>query len=126
MRQRRYTTIDPPRGALGAVTALDRVATTGRSADRSYTHPPLRRGSRRLRRTVLSGVVHQTVRRLVESVGSVIVGKEAEVELCVLTLLCRGHVLIEDVPGVGKTMMAKALARSLGCQFDRVQFTPDL
>ena len=74
----------------------------------------------------MSGVVHQTVRRLVESVGSVIVGKDAEIELCVLTLLCRGHVLIEDVPGVGKTMLAKALARSLGCQFDRVQFTPDL
>jgi MoxR-like ATPase len=70
--------------------------------------------------------VRQVVRRLVESVGTVIVGKDAEVEYCVIALLCRGHVLIEDVPGVGKTMLAKALARSLGCLFERVQFTPDL
>ena len=72
------------------------------------------------------GSVRQVVRRLVESVGTVNVGKEAEVEQCVIALLCRGHVLIEDVPGVGKTMLAKALARSLGCLFERVQFTPDL
>lgn len=74
----------------------------------------------------MSAPVRQVVRRLVESVGSVIVGKRDEVELCVLALLCRGHVLIEDVPGVGKTLLAKALARSLGCHFERVQFTPDL
>jgi MoxR-like ATPase len=75
---------------------------------------------------VVVGSVRQVVRRLVESVGTVIVGKDAEVEQCVIALLCRGHVLIEDVPGVGKTMLAKALARSLGCLFERVQFTPDL
>jgi MoxR-like ATPase len=75
---------------------------------------------------VVVGSVRQVVRRLVESVGTVIVGKEAEVEQCVIALLCRGHVLIEDVPGVGKTMLAKALARSLGCLYERVQFTPDL
>ena len=74
----------------------------------------------------MSATVRLVVRRLVESVGSVIVGKDDVVELCVLALLCRGHVLIEDVPGVGKTMLAKALARALGCQFERVQFTPDL
>jgi MoxR-like ATPase len=56
----------------------------------------------------------------------VIIGKHAEVEQCVLTLLCRGHLLIEDVPGVGKTLLAKSLARATGCQFERVQFTPDL
>jgi MoxR-like ATPase len=65
-------------------------------------------------------------RRLLDSVGTVIVGKEAEVELCVIALLCRGHLLIEDVPGTGKTMLAKALARATGCSFERVQFTPDL
>ncbi|MBV9526582.1 MAG: MoxR family ATPase [Candidatus Dormibacteraeota bacterium] len=65
-------------------------------------------------------------RRLLDSVGTVIVGKEAEVELCVIALLCRGHLLIEDVPGTGKTMLAKALAGSTGCTFERVQFTPDL
>ena len=73
-----------------------------------------------------SGGVGQLVLRLVERVGAVIVGKEPEVELCVLALLCRGHLLIEDVPGVGKTMLAKALARATGCNFERVQFTPDL
>ena len=74
----------------------------------------------------MSGLVQQVVRRLVESVGTVIIGKVAEVEQCVLTLLCRGHLLIEDVPGVGKTLLAKSLARSTGCRFERVQFTPDL
>src|SRR5919206_3601151 len=64
--------------------------------------------------------------RIVENVGRVLVGKEAEIELCVIALLSRGHVLIEDVPGVGKTMLAKSIARSLGCTFERLQFTPDL
>jgi MoxR-like ATPase len=74
----------------------------------------------------LSTGVRSVVQRLVASVGTVIVGKQEEIELCVLALLCRGHVLIEDVPGVGKTMLAKTLARSTGCDFERVQFTPDL
>jgi MoxR-like ATPase len=64
--------------------------------------------------------------RLVTSVGTVIIGKQAEIELCVIGLLCRGHLLIEDVPGTGKTMLAKALSRATGCTFERVQFTPDL
>ena len=64
--------------------------------------------------------------RLQESLGTVIVGKAAEIELCIVGLLCRGHLLIEDVPGTGKTLLAKALARSSGCSFERVQFTPDL
>jgi MoxR-like ATPase len=72
------------------------------------------------------GLVQGVVRRLVDCVGAVIVGKEPEVELCVLALLCGGHVLIEDVPGVGKTMLAKAMARATGCDFERLQFTPDL
>jgi len=70
--------------------------------------------------------VQGMARRLLDCVGTVIVGKEAEVELCVIALLCRGHLLIEDVPGTGKTMLAKALARASGCTFERVQFTPDL
>jgi len=70
--------------------------------------------------------VQGIARRLLDCVATVIVGKEAEVELCVIALLCRGHLLIEDVPGTGKTMLAKALARASGCNFERVQFTPDL
>ena len=70
--------------------------------------------------------VQAMARRLQGSLGTVIVGKEAEIELCIVGLLCRGHLLIEDVPGTGKTLLAKALARSSGCSFERVQFTPDL
>jgi MoxR-like ATPase len=64
--------------------------------------------------------------RVVQNVERVIVGKRREVELVLLALLCRGHVLIEDVPGVGKTVIAKAFARTIGCSFKRIQFTPDL
>ena len=71
-----------------------------------------------------------TVQRLTteirESVQRVIVGKSETIDLTVLALLCRGHVLLEDVPGTGKTTLAKALAASLDCQFGRIQFTPDL
>jgi MoxR-like ATPase len=64
--------------------------------------------------------------RLIENVQRVIVGKRREVELVVMALMCQGHVLIEDVPGVGKTMLARSIARSTGCAFRRIQFTPDL
>ena len=73
-----------------------------------------------------NGSVEALGTRIIDNVGRVLVGKEAEVELCVIALLSRGHLLIEDVPGVGKTMLAKSLARSLGCAFERLQFTPDL
>jgi MoxR-like ATPase len=64
--------------------------------------------------------------RVVANVERVIVGKHHEVQLALVALLCRGHLLIEDVPGTGKTVLAKALARSLGSSFRRIQFTPDL
>jgi len=64
--------------------------------------------------------------RIVANVEKVIVGKTAEVQLTVIGLLCQGHLLIEDVPGVGKTMLAKALAKSIGATFNRLQFTPDM
>ncbi len=60
------------------------------------------------------------------NIEQVIVGKGEVIDLLVVALLCQGHVLIEDVPGIGKTTLAKAVARSLGCSFKRIQFTPDL
>ncbi len=60
------------------------------------------------------------------NIEKVIVGKRETVELAVASLLCQGHLLIEDVPGVGKTMLARSIARSLGCTFSRIQFTPDM
>ncbi len=64
--------------------------------------------------------------RIIENVEKVIVGKHQEVRLAVIALFCQGHALIEDVPGVGKTVLARSLARSTGCTFRRIQFTPDL
>ncbi len=68
----------------------------------------------------------QMVDALIGNISRVIVGKEEAIEYALIALLCRGHVLIEDVPGVGKTTLASALARSLSCSFRRIQFTPDL
>ena len=63
---------------------------------------------------------------LLDNISKVIIGKEEAVEYALIALLCNGHVLIEDVPGVGKTTLASALAKSLACSFRRIQFTPDL
>jgi MoxR-like ATPase len=70
--------------------------------------------------------VQELVERVAHNVEKVIVGKRAEVTMTLLALLCEGHVLIEDVPGTGKTTLAKAVAKSLGLSFKRIQFTPDL
>ena len=70
--------------------------------------------------------VQELAKTIRESVQRVIVGKSETIDIAVLALLCRGHVLLEDVPGTGKTTLAKALAASLDCQFGRIQFTPDL
>jgi len=64
--------------------------------------------------------------KVIENIEKVIVGKRQTIELAVVGLLCQGHILIEDVPGVGKTMLARSMARSLGCTFSRIQFTPDM
>lgn len=63
---------------------------------------------------------------IINNLEQVIVGKTQALELVVIGLLCQGHVLIEDVPGVGKTMLARSLAKSLECAFNRIQFTPDM
>jgi MoxR-like ATPase len=70
--------------------------------------------------------VREMAAKLRESVQRVIVGKDEVINLTIIALLCKGHVLVEDVPGIGKTTMSKALAQSLGCTFNRIQFTPDL
>lgn len=71
-------------------------------------------------------LVQRIARQVRDNVAQVIVGKEHVVELMLVALFCEGHVLLEDVPGIGKTTMAKSLARSLGADFQRIQFTPDL
>ncbi len=70
--------------------------------------------------------IQEIADKIVENVEKVMVGKQKSVQLTVLGLLCQGHILIEDVPGVGKTVLAKSLAKSVGCHFQRIQFTPDM
>lgn len=76
-------------------------------------------------RVDVSGV-KEAADKLINNVGKVIVGKSDVIELVLVALLCEGNLLIEDVPGIGKTMLAKATAKSLGCGFKRIQCTPDL
>ena len=71
-------------------------------------------------------VVRSLAERVTENVEHVIVGKRREVQMTLIALLCEGHLLIEDVPGVGKTMLARSIAKSIGCSFRRIQFTPDM
>ncbi len=71
-------------------------------------------------------IVQLVADKLVKNVEQVIIGKRDSIELIIVGLLSKGHMLIEDVPGVGKTMLARSLARSLGCRFSRIQFTPDM
>src|SRR5947208_173828 len=68
----------------------------------------------------------EALHRLQAHVGGVLLGKPDAIRLALVALLADGHLLLEDVPGVGKTLLAKALARSLACKFTRIQFTPDL
>ncbi len=71
-------------------------------------------------------VVRSLSERVIDNVERVIVGKRREVQMTLIALLCEGHLLIEDVPGVGKTMLARSIAKSVGCSFRRIQFTPDM
>ena len=71
-------------------------------------------------------MISEVARRLRENIQKVIVGKDEVIDLTLVAVLCEGHILLEDVPGIGKTTLARALAVSLGCTFRRIQFTPDL
>jgi MoxR-like ATPase len=78
-------------------------------------------------RTALTALeVSTATRQIIDNIERVIIGKDDAVRLTLIAVLCRGHMLIEDVPGVGKTVLTKAVARSIGCTFRRIQFTPDL
>src|SRR3954471_4167947 len=70
--------------------------------------------------------VATTAKKIIANVETVIVGKRSQVVLSLVSWFCEGHILLEDVPGVAKTMLARALAASVGCTFKRIQFTPDL
>src|SRR5690625_2337074 len=71
-------------------------------------------------------VYHEKVKKIIDNINEVMIGKEEVAVLSLASLLVRGHVLLEDVPGVGKTMLVRTLAKSLDCDFRRIQFTPDL
>jgi len=71
-------------------------------------------------------MIQEVARRLRENIQKVIVGKDQVIDHTLVAVLCEGHILLEDVPGIGKTTLARALATSLGCSFRRIQFTPDL
>ncbi len=71
-------------------------------------------------------MIAETAARLRQNIQKVIVGKDEVIDLALIAMLCEGHLLLEDVPGTGKTTLAKTIAASLGCTFRRVQFTPDL
>jgi MoxR-like ATPase len=71
-------------------------------------------------------MIQEAAAQVRENIQKVIVGKKDVIDLCLIAILCEGHLLMEDVPGTGKTTLAKAIARSLNCSFRRIQFTPDL
>ena len=76
--------------------------------------------------TQISGQITQVYTKIKDNIGKVIVGKSETVDMLLVSLLCGGHVLLEDVPGTGKTVLIKSLAASVSCQYKRIQFTPDL
>jgi MoxR-like ATPase len=79
-----------------------------------------------MKRLITMADIQSFGNRLIGNLEKVIIGKHQTIEAIVVGLLCQGHVLIEDVPGVGKTVLARSLAKSLGCSFNRLQFTPDM
>mgnify|MGYP001852633486 CR=1 FL=1 len=76
--------------------------------------------------TNASEEITEVYEKIKSNIAKVIVGKDKTIDMLIVTMLCGGHVLLEDVPGTGKTMLIKALAASVGCEYKRIQFTPDL
>ena len=74
--------------------------------------------------TQISGQITQVYTKIKGNIGKVIVGKSETLDMLLVSLLCGGHVLLEDVPGTGKTVLIKSLAASVSCQYKRIQFTP--
>jgi MoxR-like ATPase len=103
-----------------------RGATRDRTTEDAHRRLRYATGMYGLWRSVAVEDPRSIAERIITNVERVIVGKREELRLTLTALLCQGHVLIEDVPGVGKTMMARSIARSTGCEFKRIQFTPDL
>jgi MoxR-like ATPase len=87
---------------------------------------PTRRNNLPTQQPTTTNIVQEVTERVARSVGQVIIGKRNEIRLAILALLCKGHILLEDVPGVGKTMMARSISKAIGCSFSRIQFTPDM
>jgi MoxR-like ATPase len=102
------------------------VATSSAASPSRRTGRATSRGTARGSGTAQARDIAAGAGRIAQAVESVIEGKAEEVQLAVAVLLAEGHLLVEDVPGVGKTMLAKALARAIDCSVRRVQFTPDL
>jgi len=75
---------------------------------------------------MITDTLHPKLAKVLENIDKVMIGKRKEAELSIVALLAGGHVLLEDVPGVGKTMLVRSIAKSVNCQFKRIQFTPDL
>ena len=76
--------------------------------------------------TNASEEITEVYEKIKSNIAKVIVGKDKTIDMLIVAMLCGGHVLLEDVPGTGKTMLIKALAASVGCEYKRIQFTPDL
>jgi hypothetical protein len=120
----------------GAVEILSDAATAGFNPSANFSNRgPRRRAHRPQIESLLfmqkltmeeAAATRGMARRVVAEVERAVVGKSDVIEMMVIALLARGHVLIEDIPGVGKTTLAKAVARAVGGSFKRVQFTPDL